>query len=348
MSDILMAERAGAGEPAAETHPGSEAAVAAALDRNLGLDVARVTEAAAVAAARHMGKGDERAADLAATAAMREALSTVPMDGVIVLGADPEPEEGLFRLGEAVGAGGTVVDVGVTPLEGATICAMGAPNAAACMALAKRGDLLSVPPVYMEKLAVGPGVPAGTVDIDVSPAENLAALAAALGREVEDLLVCILDRPRNDQVIAQVREAGARITLISDGDVSGVLSVGLPDTGVDLYLGSGGAAEGVLACAGLKCLGGQMQGRLMLRGDSDKAAARRAGLADPQAVLGMDDMVRGETLFAATGVTDGTLLSGVRLTRSGARTSTLVMRSRTGTVRMIQTRHSPDRVVGLI
>ncbi|ABC23209.1 class II fructose-bisphosphatase [Rhodospirillum rubrum] len=319
--------------------------LSAALDRNLALDVARVTEAAAIAAARYMGRGDERAADLAATAAMREALTTVPMAGTITLGALADPDDGLFRLGEGVGNGtGLLIDVGVTPLEGATICAMGAPNATACMALARKGELLAVPPVYMEKIAVGPGVPEGCLSLDADPAENIRALAKVRGVPAEALLICVLDRPRNEALVDRVRSTGARITLISDGDVSGAVAVGLPETGVDMYMGSGGAAEGVLAAAGLRCLGGVLQGRLMVRGDSEKAAVRAAGITDPDRILTMADMVPGETMFAATGVTDGALLRGVRLHAGSARSSTLVMRSRTGTLRFIDTRHDLSKL----
>ncbi|WP_041794689.1 class II fructose-bisphosphatase [Pararhodospirillum photometricum] len=317
----------------------NDPALAAALDRNLALDVARVTEAAALAAARHMGRGDERAADLAATSAMREALTAVPMDGAITVGPAADPDEGLFRLGEKAGNGqGPALDVGVTPLEGGTICAMGAPNATACMALAPKGGLLAVPPVYMEKIAVGPGVPPGTVSLAADPAENAKALAAARGVPVASLLVCVLDRPRNEGVIDRLREVGARITLISDGDVSGVIAVGLPETGVDMYIGSGGAAEGVLAAAGLRCLGGFMEGRLLVRSDAEKAAVR-AAVGDPARILSLDDLVPGEAMFAATGVTDGTLLRGVRLHADSARSYTLVMRSRTRSIRLIDTRH---------
>ncbi|MCF8483421.1 MAG: class II fructose-bisphosphatase [Rhodospirillum sp.] len=331
-------------DPKSPIDPLDDPAVAVALDRNLALDVARVTEAAALAAARYMGRGDERAADLAASAAMREALSTVPMIGKVTLGGEVDPTEGLFHIGEAVGNGiGRKVDVGLTPLEGATICAMGAPNAAACMALAREGGLLAVPPVYMDKIAVGPGVPEGTVSLDASPAENVRAVAQAKGVPAEALLICVLDRPRNEDLIATLREVGARITLISDGDVSGAVSVGLQESGVDMYMGSGGATEGVLAAAGLRCLGGFLQGRLMLRNDDDRAAIAAMGIKDPGRILTMADMVPGEALFSASGVTDGALLRGVRLQATSARTSTIVMRSRTGTVRMIDTRHDFTR-----
>jgi fructose-1,6-bisphosphatase II / sedoheptulose-1,7-bisphosphatase len=324
--------------------PLEDPAVAQALDRNLALDVARVTEAAALAAARHMGRGDERAADLAASAAMRLALATVPMTGKVTLGGEVDPSEGLFHIGEAVGDGtGRRVDVGLTPLEGATICAMGAPNAAACMAVALEGGLLAVPPIYMDKIAVGPGVPEGAVSLDASPTENVRAVAAAKGVPVEALLVCVLDRPRNEDLIAEVRAVGARITLISDGDVSGAVSVGLMESGVDMYMGSGGATEGVLAAAGLRCLGGFLQGRLMPRNDDDRAAIAKMEIKDPSRILTMADMVPNEALFSATGVTDGALLRGVRLQATSAQTSTIVMRSRTGTVRLINTRHDFTR-----
>lgn len=276
---------------------------------------------------------------------MRQAMATIPMAGTITVGPPPDPEEGLFRLGEAVGDGsGPEIDIAVTPLEGATICAMGAPNAAACMALARKGGLLAVPPVYMDKIAVGPGVSPDIVSLDADPADNARAVAEAKGIPVDSLMICILDRPRNDAMIARLREIGARIVLITDGDVSGALAVGLPETGVDMLMGSGGAAEGVLAAAGLRCLGGSLQGRLLARSSEERLMIKASGFGDPDRLLTLDDMVPGEAMFSATGVTDGTMLRGVRLRADSARSQTLIMRSRTGTVRVIDTQHNLTRL----
>lgn len=309
-----------------------------ALDRNLALEVVRVTEASALAASRFVGRGDEKAADEAAAEAMRQALNSLSMAGRVVNG-------GGLNLGEVVGTGtGPKVDIVLTAIEGATICAKGGQNAISVIAATEEGSFLHVPEgVYMEKLAVGPGLPQGVIDLTVSPEDNLINVAAAKGVSVADLTVCMLDRPRHGDLLGRVYEAGARVVLIDDGDVSGAIAVGLAQTGIDLYMGSGGAAEGVLAAAGLKCLGGQMQGRLLLRGEDDRAKARAAGLKDPHAVWSIADMVKGEVMFAATGITDGNLLDGIRLRPGGATSHSLVMRSATGTLRTMTSLHDFTR-----
>lgn len=312
-----------------------------ALDRNLALEVVRVTEASALAASRWIGRGDEKAADEAATEAMRQALNSLSMDGRLVNGS------GAITLstGDKVGTGtGPKVDIVLTPIEGATICAKGSHNAISVVAATQEGSFLHVPAdAYMEKLAVGPGLPQGVIDLSVSPEDNLINVAAAKGVAVADLTVCMLDRPRHGDLLGRIYEAGARVVLIDDGDVSGAIAVGLPQTGIDLYMGSGGAAEGVLAAAGLKCLGGQMQCRLLLRSDDDRAKARAAGITDPRALWTIDEMVKGEVMFAATGITDGNILAGIRLRSGGATSHSLVMRSTTGTLRTMTSRHDFTR-----
>ena len=309
-----------------------------ALDRNLALEVVRVTEASALAASRFVGRGDEKAADEAASEAMIQALNSLSMAGKVING-------GGLTLGESVGTGsGPKVDIVLTAIEGATICAKGGQNAISVIAATEEGSFLHVPAgVYMEKLAVGPGLPQGVIDLTVSPEDNLINVAAAKGVSVADLTVCMLDRPRHGDLLGRIYEAGARVVLIDDGDVSGAIAVGLPQTGIDLYMGSGGAAEGVLAAAGLKCLAGQMQCRLLLRGDDDRAKARAAGVKDPHAVWSIADMVKGEVMFAATGITDGNLLDGIRLRPGGATSHSLVMRSATGTLRTMTSHHDFTR-----
>lgn len=311
-----------------------------ALDRNLALEVVRVTEASALAASRWMGRGDDKAADTAAAAAMREALNSLAMDGRIVNGEGDDDTVPL-HTGEKVGSGSAVrVDIVLTAIEGATICAKGSHNALSVVAATEEGSFLHVPTnVYMEKLAAGPGLPDGLLDLDTPAEETLERVAQAKGVAVADLTVCMLDRPRHAELLGRIYEAGARVVLIDDGDVSGAIAAGLPDSGIDLYMGSGGAAEGVLAAAGLKCLGGQMQTRLMLRSEDERARARKAGLTDFAAKFGIADMVKGEVMFAATGITDGHLLRGVRLHPGGATSHSLVMRSATGTVRQLTSRH---------
>ncbi len=313
------------------------------LERNLALETVRVTEAAALSASRLMGRGDEKAADQAAVDAMRKALNSLNIEGTVVIGEGERDEAPMLYIGEKVGLGeGPKIDIALDPLEGTTITAKGGANALAVIAMAESGNFLNAPDVYMDKIAVGPGLPEGIVDIDYSPEENLKRLAKAKSADVEDLLVCILDRPRHAELIAKVRSAGARIMLISDGDVSGVIATAQPDSGVDLYLGSGGAPEGVLAAAALRCIGGQMQGRLLFRNDDERGRAAKWGITDLNKKYSMLDMAKGNVMFAATGVTTGPMLKGVRRFHGGAITHSLVMRSKSHTVRYIEAHHRFD------
>ncbi len=313
----------------------------AGLDRVLVLEVARVTEAAAIAAARLTGRGNEKAADKAAVDAMRRELGKVQIKGRVVIGEGEMDEAPMLYIGEEVGTGsGPEVDIAVDPLEGTTICAKSMPNALAVLAISERGGLLHAPDMYMDKIAVGPGYPAGIVDLDRSPAENLQAVAKAKGVAIGEITACILDRPRHADLIKAVRAAGASIRLIPDGDIAGVIHVTEPHkTGVDLYLGTGGAPEGVLAAGALRCVGGQMQGRLILDTPEKVARAAKMGIADPTRVYRAEDMARGDVLFAATGVTDGNMLAGVKFGKDSIRTHTIVLRSSTRTVREIKARH---------
>ena len=311
------------------------------MDRNLALEAIRVTEAAALRASLLMGCGDEKAADQAAVDAMRTALNSLYIDGTGVIGEGERDEAPMLYIGEKVGLGkGPRVDIALDPLEGTTITAKGGPNALAVIAFADQGGFLNAPDVYMDKLAVGGGLPMGVVDIDESPATNLRNLAKAKKAEVSDLLVCILDRERHRELIARVREAGARIQLITDGDVSGVIATSQPDSGVDMYIGSGGAPEGVLAAAALQCIGGQMQGRLLFRNDDERARAAKWGVKDLNRKYEIHDLAHGNVMFAATGVTTGSFLRGVRRFAGGAYTHSVVMRSQTGTVRYIEAHHN--------
>lgn len=318
---------------------------ATAIDRNLALEAVRVTEAAALAASREVGRGDERAADQAAMLAMRAALNNLSIEGTVVIGEGEAEETDVFFIGERLGAGkgGPPLDIALNPLEGATICAKGGPNAIAVMAMASQGGFLSVPNVYMDKIAVGPHLPAGVVDLDETPLNNLKNLARAKNSDISDLLICILDRPRHEELIARVREAGARILLITDGDVSGVIATTQPATGVDMYVGIGGAPEGVLAAAALYCFGGQMQGRLALRNEDERSRARRRGIADLTHKYELAEMARGDIMFAATGITDGTLLRGVHRWKGGATTHSIVVRAKSGTMRTIEAQHRLGR-----
>ena len=313
------------------------------LDRNLALEAARVTEAAALACSRHIGRGDERAADQAAVDAMRRALGALPIDGTVVIGEGERDEAPMLYIGEKVGRGGPKVDIALDPLEGTTICATGGANALAVIAMAEDGGFLNAPDVYMNKIAVGGGLPPGVVDLDSEPEENLRSLAEAKGVAVGDIAACILNRPRHETLIAQVREAGARIRLIQDGDVAGVIATSRADAGIDIYLGSGGAPEGVLAAAALRCIGGQMMGRLVFRNDRERARARKLGIDDLDRKYALEDLARGDAMFAATGVTDGPMLRGVRRGARGAETESLIMRSKTGTVRTIRAWHDFTR-----
>ncbi|MBI1244091.1 MAG: class II fructose-bisphosphatase [Alphaproteobacteria bacterium] len=311
-----------------------------ALDRNLALEVVRVTEAAALAASRLMGRGDEKAADQAAVDAMRRALNSLAIEGTVVIGEGERDEAPMLFIGEKVGQGGPKVDIALDPLEGTTITAKGGPNALAVIAMAEQGGFLNAPDVYMDKIAVGGGLPEGIVDLDAKPADNLKHLAKAKGVDISDLVVCILDRPRHSELIARVREAGARIMLISDGDVSGVIATSRPESGVDIYMGSGGAPEGVLAAAALRCIGGQIQGRLLFRNDDEKGRAARLGIKDLNRKYGILELAKGDVMFAATGVTDGSMLKGIRRYPGGASTHSIVMRSKTGTVRVVEATHN--------
>ena len=310
------------------------------VDRNLAMELVRVTEAAALAASAWIGRGDKNSADGAAVDAMRRAFDTVAISGTVVIGEGEMDEAPMLFIGEKVGLGGVPVDIAVDPLEGTTITATGGPNSIAVLAVAEHGGFLHAPDIYMDKIAVGPGLPVGVVDIDASPLENLRNLARAKKCEINDLMVCMLGRDRHAEIIRACREAGARITLLPDGDVAGVVACAQPEAGIDLYLGSGGAPEGVLAAAALRCIGGQMQGRLLYEDDVQIERARAMGIADPHRKFGVEDMARGEVMFAATGVTTGAFLRGVRKTATGAVTHSTVMRSKTGTVRYIEGHHN--------
>jgi len=311
------------------------------LDRILTLELVRVTERAAVAAARLRGRGDEKAADQVAVDAMRAELNRLPIKGTVVIGEGERDEAPMLYIGEEVGTGdGPGVDIALDPLEGTTICAKNLPNSLAVIAIAEKGSLLYAPDVYMDKIAVGPGYPAGIVNLDASPQENIENLAKAKGVPVHEITACILDRPRHARLIEAVRATGAAIRLIGDGDVAGVIHTTNPDeTGIDIYMGTGGAPEGVLAAAALRCIGGQMQGRLQLNTEEKIERAAKMGISDPNKVYSMEEMARGDVLFAATGVTDGNLLSGVKFGRDSIQTHTIVMRSSSRTVREIKAHH---------
>jgi fructose-1,6-bisphosphatase II / sedoheptulose-1,7-bisphosphatase len=306
------------------------------LDRGLVLDSVRVTEIAAIAAWSLVGRGDEKAADQAAVDAMRTGLNDLDIDGEIVIGEGERDEAPMLYIGEKVGRGGPAVDIALDPLEGTTLTAKAMSNALTVMAWAPKGTLLNAPDTYMDKIACGPGFPAGLIDLDASPAENVRALARAKGVDENQITVCILDRPRHGEIIARVREAGARVHLITDGDIAGVINTADPDTGVDLYLGQGGAPEGVLACAALKCVGGQFQGRLVFRNSDERLRAERCGITEFDKKYDLHEMVRAEAIFAATGVTKGALLDGVRLRNGMVNTHSMVMNSSTRTVREVR------------
>ena len=311
------------------------------LDRNLALEVVRVTEAAALSASKWMGRGDEKAADQAAVDSMRVALNGMDIEGTVVIGEGERDEAPMLYIGEKVGTGkGPKIDIALDPLEGTTICATGGPNALAVIAMAVDGGFLNAPDVYMDKIAVGPGLEKDIVNIDDSPHNNLKNLARAKKLSISDLVVCILDRPRHEELIAKTREAGARIMLISDGDVAGVIATASKDTGVDMYVGSGGAPEGVLAASALRCIGGQMWGRLTFRNNDEKSRADRLGITDYNKIYSLNELAHGEVMFAASGVTDGSMLKGVRRWNSGASTESIIMRSKTGTVRTISADHN--------
>jgi fructose-1,6-bisphosphatase II / sedoheptulose-1,7-bisphosphatase len=311
------------------------------LDRSLLLAAAHVTETAAVAAWKLAGRGDEMAADQAAVDAMRTALNELDIDGEIVIGEGERDEAPMLYIGEKVGRGGksaTKIDIALDPLEGTTLTAKAMGNALAVMAWAPRGTLLNAPDTYMDKIACGPGLPPGVIDLDRTPEQNVVALARAKGVAASEITVCVLDRPRHAEIIAGVRAAGARVALIGDGDVAGVINTADPETGVDLYIGQGGAPEGVLACAALKCVGGQFQGRLVFRNADERARAERVGITQFDKKYDLHELVAADAIFAATGVTKGALLDGVTTQGAFVHTHSLVMNSATHTVRKIRTR----------
>jgi fructose-1,6-bisphosphatase II / sedoheptulose-1,7-bisphosphatase len=309
------------------------------LNRILTIEIARVTEAAAIAAATLRGRGNEKQADQLAVDAMRTALNGIEMDGMVVIGEGERDEAPMLYIGEKVGTGkGPKIDIALDPLEGTTLCAKAMPDSLAVIAMAEGGSLLHAPDSYMNKIAIGPGYPDGVVDLDADPADNIRALAKAKGVKPDQITACILDRPRHAELIAKVREVGAGVRLITDGDVAGVIHTTDPATGIDIYMGVGGAPEGVLAAAALRCIGGQMQGRLVFNKPEDRDRARKMGMEDPDAKLDMKDMASGDVMFAATGVTDGGMLAGVKFGATHITTETVVMRSATGTVRWIKNR----------
>jgi fructose-1,6-bisphosphatase II / sedoheptulose-1,7-bisphosphatase len=320
------------------------------LDRVLVLEVTRVTEAAAIAAARQRGRGNEKAADKAAVDAMRRELAHLSIRGTIVIGEGEMDEAPMLYIGEQVGSGeGPEVDIAVDPLEGTTICAKAMPNALAVLALSERGGLLHAPDIYMNKIAIGPGYRPGIVDLDAPVGDNLRVLAKEKGVPISEITACILDRPRHFEIIKAVRDCGASVQLIPDGDIAGVIWTTDPEeTGIDIYLGSGGAPEGVLAAAALRCIGGQMQGRLMPLKDEERERAAKMGISDINKKYSLEELASGDVIFSATGVTDGSLLDGVRFRGDFAETESVVMRSKTGTVRRIKTtfRNIGTRFVG--
>jgi fructose-1,6-bisphosphatase II / sedoheptulose-1,7-bisphosphatase len=312
-------------------------------DRMLSLGLGRVSEAAALASARLIGRGDEKAADQAAVDAMRTQLNNLEIQGVVVIGEGERDEAPMLYIGEEVGTGtGPQVDIALDPLEGTTLTAKDMPNALAVIAMGPRGSMLHAPDTYMDKLAVGPGFRRGVVTMDMSPAERVNALAAAKGCSTEDITVCVLERPRHEDMIAEIRTTGAAIRLITDGDVAGVIHCAEPSTGIDMYMGSGGAPEGVLAAAALKCMGGQMFGKLVFRNDDEKGRAKKAGITNFDRVYTRDDMVTGDVIFAATGVTDGSILPGIKREPGFLTAETILMRSKTGSVRRMNYRHPID------
>ena len=313
------------------------------LDRVLVLEMVRVTEAAAVAASKLIGRGDEKAADAAAVEAMRKAFDTLEIDGTVVIGEGERDEAPMLFIGEKVGGApgkGPKIDIALDPLEGTTITAKAGPNSLAVLAASAEGCLLNAPDVYMDKLAVGPGYPDGIIDLAKSPTENVKAVAAAKGVEPSDIIVCVLDRPRHADLIAELRALGCGVVLIGDGDVAGVIAVTDEDTTIDMYMGQGGAPEGVLAAAALRCVGGQFNGRLVFRNENEKARAAKWGITDLDRIYTRDDLVKGDCIFAATGVTSGSLLEGVKYRRGGKMTTeSVVMRASSGTVRWIKGEH---------
>jgi fructose-1,6-bisphosphatase II / sedoheptulose-1,7-bisphosphatase len=316
------------------------ATASSVLDRVLVLEMVRVTEAAAIACLPMVGRGDEKAADAAAVEAMRAALNELDMDGTVVIGEGERDEAPMLFIGEKVGTGnGPAIDIALDPLEGTTICATAGPNSLAVLAIAEKGGLLNAPDVYMDKIAVGPGYPDGIIDLDRSPSENVRAVAEAKGVSPRDIIVCVLDRPRHQAMIAELRELGCGVMLIGDGDVAGVIATTNPDTTIDIYMGSGGAPEGVLACAALRCVGGQFKGRLLFRNDDERGRAAKWGVTDLDRQYDLTDLAKGDCIFAATGVTDGSLLAGVKRKGRIMTTESVVMRASSGTVRWVKGEH---------
>ncbi len=322
------------------------------LDRVLVLEMVRVTENAAIACSKLIGRGDEKAADAAAVEAMRDALNRLDFDGTVVIGEGERDEAPMLFIGEKVGRAhhetgvgtGPKIDIALDPLEGTTITAKAGPNALAVLAIAEEGGLLNAPDVYMDKIAVGGGYPAGVIDLARSATDNVHAVAAAKGVKPAELMVCVLDRPRHAALVAELRGLGCGIMLIPDGDVAGVIATSNPDTGIDIYMGSGGAPEGVLAAAALRCVGGQLQGRLLFRNDDERGRARRWGITDLDRIYGLEDLASGDVIFAATGVTDGSLLKGVKRRRDGViTTQSVVMRASSGTIRWVSGEHRAHR-----
>ena len=319
------------------------------MDRNLAMEAVRVTEAAALAASSQVGRGDEDAADAAAVDAMRQALNSLEISGTVVIGEGERDEAPMLYIGEKVGTGnGPEIDIALDPLEGTTITAKGGQNALAVMAMADKGSFLNAPDTYMEKMAIGPDLPTDILDLDAPPELILQRLAKAKNTRIEDLLVCVLDRPRHDDIVHAIRAAGSRICFIQDGDVAGVIATTMEESGIDLYIGTGGAPEGVLAAAALQCTGGQMLGRLVFRNNDEIARGEKWGIKDFKKIYALDDLAKPQNvMFAATGVTSGPMLKGVRLFPGGAITHSIVMRSKSGTTRRIEAEHNFDRKKGL-
>lgn len=315
------------------------------MDRNLGLEFVRITEAAAISCSRFMGRGDEKAADQAAVDAMRKAFDFIDVDGTVVIGEGERDEAPMLFIGERVGlqrSGSPKIDIALDPLEGTTICATGGVGATSVIAVAEHGNFLHAPDTYMEKIAVGP-LAKGHINLDASVVDNLQAISKALAKPIHDLTVVVLDRPRHTELISEIRKTGARIQLIGDGDVSAAIATSWLETGIDVLMGIGGAPEGVLAAAALRCLGGDFQGRLKFRNDGERKRALAMGIKDPDKIFTIEELASGSVLFSATGVTDGPLLKGVRLLPNGrCKTHSVVMRSKSGTIRWIESEHQLD------
>ena len=308
------------------------------MDRNLAIELVRVSEFAALAASKHIGRGNEKAADQAAVDAMRKCLNSLTISGTVVIGEGERDEAPMLYIGEKVGQGGPNVDIALDPLEGTTLTAKGQADALTTIAMAEKGSLLNAPDVYMQKIAIGPGCPDNLISLEEDPDKNVTELSKALKKPIEQITVCVLDRPRHDSLIESLRSVGAKVRLIQDGDIAGVIHTTEKATGIDMYMGIGGAPEGVLAAAALRCIGGQMQTKLVLEDQEKKDRAARLGITDVDKIYNLDDMVTGDALFAATGVTNGSILSGIEI-NSGIWTHTIVMRSSSKTIRWITAHH---------